>query len=258
MRILKLALRQIRYENKAFRRNPVSAFFTFAFPMLFLFIFSIVFSDREIEIEGGIVSLASVYIPMITVFAVVGSSYTGVAMQLSIARDGGVLKRIKGTPLPIISFILGKIGHSTLISTLLVLIVTMSGSFIMDVPMPSKNAMPPYILTLLLGAATFSCLGVAIVSLIPSADAAPAIVNASIIPLLFISDVFVPTDSAPVWLNMFAQCFPVRPFSIELQAAFNPFNTGMTFNVINLGIIGAWLIAGLLLSIKFFSWEPRT
>ena len=258
MRILKLTLRQIRYENKAFRRNPVSAFFTFAFPMLFLFIFSIVFSNREMEIEGGIVSLASVYIPMITVFAVVGSSYTGVAMQLSIARDGGILKRIKGTPLPLISFILGKIGHSTLIATLLVLIVTMSGSFIMDVPMPSKNAMPAYILTLLLGAATFSCLGVAITSLIPSADAAPAIVNASIIPLLFISDVFVPTDSAPVWLNMFAQCFPVRPFSIELQAAFNPFNTGMTFNVINLGIIGAWLIAGLLLSIKFFSWEPRT
>ena len=258
MRILKLALRQIKYENKAFRRNPVSAFFTFAFPMLFLFIFSIVFSDREIEIEGGIVSLASVYIPMITVFAVVGSSYTGVAMQLSIARDGGILKRIKGTPLPLISFILGKIGHSTLIATLLVLIVTMSGSFIMDVPMPSKNAMPAYILTLLLGAATFSCLGVAIISLIPSADAAPAIVNASIIPLLFISDVFVPTDNAPVWLNMFAQCFPVRPFSIELQAAFNPFNTGMTFNIINLGIIGAWLIVGLVLSIKFFSWEPRT
>ena len=108
-----------------------------------------------------------------------------------------------------------------------------------------------------LGAATFTSLGIAFTSLIPNSDAAAPMVNASVIPLMFISDVFIPMDNAPIWLNGIAQVFPIRPFSLSLQETYSPFSSGLTANPENYAILLAWMIVGLIASLKFFSWEPR-
>ena len=136
------------------------------------------------------------------------------------------------------------------------MIVMGIGAFLFDVSLPTTTALP-LMTTLLLGAATFSCLGVAVTTLIPNADAAPAVVNASILPLLFVSDVFIPMDQAPSWLNMVANVFPVRSFSVALQDAFNPIEGSAVFNGNSIFIMSAWLLTGLFTAIKFFSWEPR-
>lgn len=256
MRILRLALAQLPYENKAFWRNPAAAFFTFAFPLLFLVIVNLIFGNEEVRLPEGTIHASTFFIPMIIAFAVINASYTKLAMNLTIARDRGILKKIRGTPLPAASFLIGNIVFNTLVSALLVLIMLMVGLLFFDVTLPIKS-LPAFLVTLLLGAAAFSSLGLAITTVIPNADAAPAIVNASILPLLFVSDVFIPMDEAPVWLNTLAQFFPVRPLSVALQDAFYPFSTGFGFNTVNLLILTAWLIAGIVLSTRFFSWEPR-
>ena len=250
-----LFLKQIVYENKSYRRNPAAAFFTLVFPLLFLFMLRI-FGTDSVEIDGGTVSRATKYIPMITAFSVIGSSYTGIAMTLTLNRDLGVLKRYKGTPLPLNVFLLGKIAHNTIVSFALAIIIAVIAFTVFDVTLPT-NSIAAFLLTMILGAATFTTLGIAFTSLIPNSDAAAPMVNASIIPLMFISDVFIPMDAAPKWLNGIAQIFPVRPFSLSLQEAYSPFSSGIIENPENYAILLVWLIVGLATSLKFFSWEPR-
>ena len=254
---VKLALRQVRYENSAFWRNPAAAFFTIAFPLMFMVVFNLIFGSQEVEDEmGRTFNLSTFYVPGIMVFAIVGATYSNVAMGIAFARDGGLLKRVRGTPLPSWSYLAGKIMHSILLTALLVVIVAGSGWLLYGVDIPT-NTLAAFLLTLAVGAATFCTLGLAVTTLIPNADAAPAIVNASILPLLFVSDVFIPLDDAPAWLTTLADVFPVRHMALSLHASFDPFATGAGFEWTHLLVMAGWLVGGLLLTVRFFRWEPR-
>ena len=251
-----LAFRQARYENTAFWRNPVAAFFTIVFPLMFLVLFNLLFGNGEIDFPGGTVSTSTFYVPGIVALAVIGACYTNVAIGISFSRDWGLLKRIRGTPLPGWALLLGKIGHAVVVGILLVVVVTAAGALFYGVDVPT-NTMPAFIVTLIVGSATFCALGMAIVTAIPNADASPAVVNASILPLLFVSDVFIPLGDAPSWLTTFADIFPVRHFSLALQTSFNPFETGTGFEWVHLLVMAAWMVFGLVVAARFFSWEPR-
>ncbi len=256
MRTIALALRQARYQNTAFWRNPAAAFFTIVFPLMFLVIFNLLFGSNEVQFEGGRASLSTFYVPGIVVFALVGACYNNIAMTLAFSRDNGLLKRIRGTPLPPGSLIAGYVIHSVSVAILLVIIVLAAGVVVYDVDLPTSR-MAAFIVTCIVGAATFCALGVAVANLIPNADAAPAIVNASILPLLFISDVFIPMDDAPAWLTRFADIFPVRHFATAMHESFHPFSTGSGFEPISLAVMTGWLIVSVLLAVRFFRWERR-
>ena len=251
-----LALREVRYQNRAFWRNPPAAFFTVAFPLMFLVIFNLIFGSREFTVPGGTTTTSTFYVPSIAALSVISACYTYIAIGISFSRDLGLLKRTRGTPLPSWAFMFGRFAHACLIALLLVALVTGLGALFYGVDVPT-NTMPAFIVTVAVGAAVFSILGLAITGAVPNADASPAVVNGTILPLMFISDIFIPMDNAPDWLGMFANIFPVRHFSLALQTAFNPFETGLGFEWVHLGIMGAWGLVGLILAIRFFSWEPR-
>ncbi len=251
-----LALRQVRYENRAFWRNPPAAFFTVVFPLIFLVIFNLIFGSNEFTVPGGTTTTSTFYIPSIAALSVISACYTNIAMGISFSRDMGLLKRIRGTPLPSWAYMFGRIAHACLIGLLLVVLVTAAGALFYGVNVPT-NTMPAFIVSVAVGAAVFSILGLAITGAVPNADASPAVVNASILPLMFISDIFIPMSAAPEWLGTFANIFPVRHFSLALQTAFNPFETGSGFEWTHLGIMAAWGAAGLIFAVRFFSWEPR-
>jgi ABC-2 type transport system permease protein len=101
-------------------------------------------------------------------------------------------------------------------------------------------------------------LGLAITAFIPNAEAAPAIVNFTVLPLFFISDVFINLDDPPAWIEQVASYFPIVHFSEALQTAFNPFEEGAGFEPFDLAVIAAWGIVGFIVTIRNFSWEPRT
>lgn len=256
MNLLRLVLLQVRYQNKAFWRNPAAAFFTFVFPLMFLVIFNLLFGSNTLQVPGGTVSVSTFYVPGIAAMGLIGACYTNIAMGVTISRDNGLLKRMRGTPLPPAAYLLGRVLHATLIGLLLVAIVTVVGKLAYGVAVPA-HTLPAFIVTLVIGAAAFSALGLAMSGLVPGADAAPAMVNASILPLLFISDVFIPLRSAPAWLTVFSGLFPVKHLSAALMTAFNPFEHGSGFAPMDLLWLVGWLVAGLVLAGRFFSWEPR-
>jgi ABC-2 type transport system permease protein len=262
---LGLALNQVRYTNKAFWRNPASAFFTFAFPLMFLVIFTVLFGDSDTCIGkvvpgrgcvGQTISTSTFYVASISAFSVITACYTNIAISMSFSRDAGVLKRIRGTPLPSWAFLFGRIVHSIFVAVLLVAICAVFGRLFYDARLPISS-LGPFLLTLVVGAASFAALGLAITALIPNADASPAIVNASILPLLFISDVFIPLENPPAWLDITAKIFPVKHFVEGMLASYFPIPGQSSIKAVDLLIVGAWGLAGLILAIRYFSWEPR-
>lgn len=256
MRSLILALRQVTYENKAFWRNPPAAFFTVVFPLMFLVVFNLLFGNYEMTVQEGTTPISTFYIPAVIVLSIISASYTNVAMRICISREQGVLKRVRGTPLPGWAFLFGRIAHGVVISVLLVTTITLCGFLFLGVN-PNPNTILPFVCTLVIGATTFSALGVAVTVAVPNADSAPAIVNASVLPLLFISNVFIPMHFAPQWINLLANIFPISHFSAALQTSFNPYGNNAGFEVIHLGFMCLWMLLGVLVAIRFFSWDPR-
>jgi len=256
MRYARLFARQVRYENRAFWRNPAAAFFTFAFPLIFLIIFNLVFGDGDIETPRGTISSSTFYVPAIVAFAVINANYSGLATSISFARDEGQLKRIRGTPLPAWIYLSARAAHLTLVGLLLVVIVMAFGRTFYDVEIPGKT-LPAFIVSVAVGAAAFAMLGLAISGFISNAEAAPAVVNATILPLLFISDVFIPLEDAPQWLHTVGDFFPVKHFAESLHTAYSPFETGSGFEPLDLLVVAAWGIAGAVVAFRKFSWEPR-
>jgi ABC-2 type transport system permease protein len=251
-----LALRQVRYQNRSFWRNPTVAFFTFLLPLIFLVILNAILGNETDPLPGGEAKLSYFYVPTMAVLSIINACYTSLIMTVTIARDDGQLKRVRGTPLPGWAYLFGRLVHTTLIALLLVAIVVAFGALFYGVDVPTKT-MPAFILTIAVGAAAFSALGLALASFTPNAEAAPAVANATILPILFISDVFIRLDDPPKWLDILGDIFPVKHLSEAAQAAFNPFQTGYGFEWWDLAIVAAWGLAGAILALRFFSWYPR-
>jgi ABC-2 type transport system permease protein len=252
---LRLALRQVFYENRAFWRNPAAAFFTFVLPLFFLVVFNALFKDT-INVKGGRVDISFFFVPAISALAVISACYTNLGMMVTISRDLGVLKRIRGTPLPAWAYLFGRILQAMSVAALLVIIITAVGKLAYGVDVPS-NTMPSLIVTVAVGAGAFCALGLALTCIIPNADAAPAVANATILPLLFISNVFIHLDKPPAWLDYAGDVFPVKPFALALENAFNPYVAGAGFEWGHLAVVAAWGIGGAIVALRFFSWEPR-
>ena len=240
-----LALRQVRYENRSFWRNPPAAFFTFAFPLLFMFVFNTLFG------EGA----AGFFTPAMIVFAVVTATFTNLAMTVAIARDQGILKRVRGTPLPTWAYLAGRIGHAVLVTALLVVIVAAFGAILYGVDVP-WGAVPAILVVLLVAAAAFSALGLALAGVMPNADAAPAVVNALVLPILFISNVFIDMSNAPGWLDTASRIFPVRHFADAMLDLYGSSGVAAV-PWLEVGVIALWGVIGVVLALRFFSWEPR-
>jgi ABC-2 type transport system permease protein len=255
MRALRLLGRQTRYVNTAFWRNPASAIFTFAFPLMFLVIFTALLGHGLLELNGRTIHQSTYYVAAMAAFAVISSSYTNIAMTVTFARDQGILKRLHGTPLPPISYLGARVLHALFVGVLLVAITAAFGRIAYSAEVPSGLSLLRFLIMLIVGSMSFCALGFAITSLVPNADAAPAVVNASILPLLFLSGIFIPLgDNAPTWLVWVARIFPVRHFASGLQAGF----IGTTFRWTDVAVVAAWGLGGMLVAVRTFTWEPRT
>ena len=245
---------QFRFDQKAFWRNPASVFFTVMFPVILFLILAVVFSGEDVDVRGGI-DATTYYVPAIMSLAIISATMQTLAMTLVIAREDGRLKRGRGTPMPPWVFIAGRVGNSIVVALMMLALLAAIGAlFGADLPW---GRLPAILITLVVGAASFCCLGIALTAAIPSQDAAAAIVNAMLLPLYFLSGVFIPEDQLPNGVISFADLFPVRHFFDAFFDAYVPAG-GSAVSWDNLAIVALWGVAGLLLAIRYFRWTPRS
>ena len=254
MNELRLALRQVAFTNRAFWRNPASAFFTFFFPLIFLVIFTTLFGNDPTRLGDATVTGASFYVPAMAAFGVVSACYTNIAISVTFQRDAGILKRIAGTPLPGWIYLAGRVLHAMAVALVLVVVCLLFGTLLYDAEIPSLTGALYLLVAMLVGGASFAALGLATTTIVPNADAAPAIVNATVLPVLFLSDVFINTSEAPAWVQWIGKVFPVKHFAEAVQSAFLP--QVVTWRWSNVLIVAVWGLFGLLVAVRRFRWEP--
>jgi ABC-2 type transport system permease protein len=243
---------QIRYEQLTFWRNPQSAIFTFVFPVVVMTLFGALFRGMgETEFYYDRTAL-QYYLATVTGMSVLGSCYSQLAIVLAMRRQNGILKRTRATPLPAAIYFLGLVAHCVLVSVIDVALITIVGR-LYGVSLPGPAQWPVLALTLLLGAASFCSLGVAVASLIGNADAAPGVVQFILFPLTVLSGTYMPIHSDV--LSAVADLLPVKPFNDALLSAFTSGHGGFPWH--DLAVLLMWGVAGAVVAVRRFRWDPR-
>jgi ABC-2 type transport system permease protein len=224
---------------------------------MFLLLFSVIFGTETFEITGrGVFSVAQFYAPALAVFAAASATYTNIGVGTAISRDEGILKRFRGTPLPAWAYMTGLIGSGVWIALIATTLMMTVGVVAFDVNIEIAK-LPAALLTFVTGSACFAALGLALAAASPTGDSAPAMANATILPLAFVSDVFIAIDDPPEWLTAVGNFFPLKHFVRAFQDAFHPLTESPAFRFEHLAVIAIWGVVGALLALKFFTWEPR-
>lgn len=255
-RDLGILWRSIRAESRIFWRSPVGAFFTLGLPLIMLVLFVALFGNDSIgHPEYGDISTAQFYAPGLGVFAAASATYTNIAINLSMRRDDGILKRVRGTPIPPWVFLGGVILSAVWIA--LVATIVMLGLGVAAYGVEVKlDKVPAMTVSFVVGTICFATLGVALTGVAKTAAAAPAIANATILPMGFISDVFIPLDDPPSWLTWAGNVLPLKPFAVTFTDAMSPFTATPGFQWGRIAILLAWTAVGGLVAWKTFRWEP--
>lgn len=241
-----LAWRQYRLERRMFWRNPSAAFFNFLLPLLFLAFFGAIFHANQHELN--------VIVPGIAGMSVLSTTFTALAYNMTFLREQGVLKRIRGTPMPGSSYLLGIAGNAITNTAIQIAIVVIAGRVFFGTGWP--KAWGELVLFVVVGVLCFASLGVAFSHVIPNFDSTSAYVNAVFLPVIFVSGVFYDAAHAPGFIKGIAQALPLKHVIDGLSGAMVT-GTGVGHNVSALGVIAAWTVLGVVLAVRGFTWERK-
>ncbi|MCC6269978.1 MAG: ABC transporter permease [Microbacteriaceae bacterium] len=264
-RTVRLGISRIGYELKVYSRQGDSVFFTFLFPILMLSIFAVSFSGMgnlgaAPDGTGGI-SWAAYYLPGMIAAGMLLSGVQNLGVDIAGEKGDGTLKRLGGSPLPVISYFIGKIGMvflSAVVQAALILLVARVG-FNVELPTePEKWLLFAWVFVL--GVITSCVLGIALSALPRSGKSATAVVIPIVLLLQFISGVYLQFTMLPEWLQNLASVFPLKWMAQGMRAVFLPEPFAMleqteSWNLPWVAIImGVWFVVGLLLTRMTFRW----
>jgi ABC-2 type transport system permease protein len=241
-----LAWRQYRLERKMFWRNPTAAFFSFVLPLIFLFLFGAVFSGNQSSLD--------VLVPGIAGLSVMATTFNALATQMTFLREQGVLKRVRGTPLPGSSYLSGIIGSAATNAVIQILIIIVAGKLFFGLGWPKDWA--ELAVFTILGVACFAAMGVAFSHVIPNFEAAPAYTNLVFLPMIFISGVFFDVDNVPTFLRDIANALPLVHVINGISAALVT-GAPLTDHLSDLAVVAVWTLACVILAVRGFSWSAR-
>jgi ABC-2 type transport system permease protein len=239
-----LAWEQFRLERKLFWRNPSAAFFSFVLPIALLLLVASAFGADQEELET--------IIPGIAGMSVMATTFNAMAYNLTFLREQGILKRVRGTPVPLPSYFAGFLGNAVANAFVQVLLVVVLGHLLYDVSWP-RDWLELIVFTGV-GVITFGALGIAFSHAIPNFDSTAAYVNAVFLPAILISGVFYSSDSLPKALDAIAQVLPLQHVIEGFSGAIVS-GQGLADNAGSLAVVAAWGAVGLVLAVRNFRWE---
>jgi ABC-2 type transport system permease protein len=239
-----LVWRQYRLERRLFWRNPSAAFFNFALPLIFLFLFGAVFHSNQHELN--------VIVPGIAGMALMSTTFTALAYNMTLLREQGVLKRMHGTPLPSSVYLSG-LGLNALTNALVQMaIIIVAGRIFFGLPWPRDWLELGVFVAV--GVVCFAALGVALSHFIPNFDSATAYVNAIFLPVIIISGVFYDVKNTPQFLRDVASALPLKNAIDGLSGALVN-GHGLTYYGSSLAVMLLWAVLAVIVAVRGFSWE---
>jgi ABC-2 type transport system permease protein len=244
---VRLVWRQYRFERHLFWRNPSAAFFNFLLPLIFLALFGAIVSGNRHELD--------IIVPGIAGMSVMSTTFTALAYNLTFLREQGVLKRMRGTPLPSGVF-LGGLGLNAVTNAATqIAIVVLAGRIFFGLGWPPDGV--ELALFAVVGVISFAALGVALSHAIPNFETAPAVVNAIFVPVILISGVFFDVKHVPSFLRDIAQALPLVHLIDGLEGGLVAGRGGISSHLTALAVIGVWGLVGIVLAVRGFSWEAH-
>jgi ABC-2 type transport system permease protein len=241
-----LTWRQYRLERRMFWRNPSAAFFNFLLPLLFLALFGAIFSGNQDDLN--------VLIPGIAGMSIMATTFSSLTMNLTFLREQGVLKRMRGTPLPEGTYLIGVFGNAVANAIIQLTLVIVAGKLLFGTGWPRDWI--ELVVYVGAGVICLAALGVAWSHVIPNYDAAAAYSNIVFLPVIFISGVFYDVNNAPQFLLHLAQVLPLVHIIDGLSGALVT-GRSLSDNLSGLCVICIWTLVGLFFAIRGFSWESR-
>lgn len=242
-----LTWRQYRLERRLFWRNPSAAFFNFLLPLLFLAFFGAILHGNRHDLD--------VIVPGIAGMAVMSTTFSALAYNIVFLRERGILKRIKGTPLPSGAYFGGVAANAVTNTALQIAIITLAGRLLFGLGWPGH--WPELIVFVLVGVVCFASLGVAFAHVIPNFESTAPYVNAVFLPVIFISGVFYDAQRVPAFLRDIAEALPLKHLIDGLSGAMVKNGAALSSHLDALAVIGLWAAFGLLFAVRGFSWEQR-
>jgi len=247
-----LLVHQLRAEQRLYWRSHELAFFTFIFPLLIYILLGSVYGDDPIESEG--VTGSEYLLAGILGYGVAATAFAGLAIIVVLRRESGVLKRLRGTPLPGWAYVGAVLASTIIVFTIEVVALLVLANVMFDVPYPDRWL--SLALAVLLGVVAFAALGVALTTVIRSAEGASAVVNAVYLPMAFLAGSFWTPQAYPPVLEAIANLLPLT-YYIQLMQDIVLHNEQIWADWTNVGVVAAWGIFGLVVTVLRFRWEPR-
>ena len=256
-----LGLRRGGLELRQFFRQRDQVVFTFAFPVVFLFLFASIFSD---DVAGAGITASQLYVPAMMAAGIMSTSFQSLGISIAIERDEKVLRRLRGTPMPPAAYFLGKIWLVLVTGALETAILLLVGTTLYDVDLPSDpGRWADFAWIFVLGLTACALLGIAISTVPKSGRSATSVVVLPFLVLQFISGVYIAIDTIPDWMLNIGALFPLKWMCQGLRGVFLPESAqvleqagGWEFGRIAL-VLGAWCVGGLLLCLLTFRWKNR-
>jgi len=249
-----LVLHQARYDLLGILRNRQARFFTLILPILFLVIFVGVFGNHRIGPQN--VKASTYYVPGLSALGVIAASFVNLVISITAQRETGILKRRRASPVPAWVLVAGRTLTAVIVSLVVLTVLLLLGRFAYGVSLRT-SALPGIALTAVVGSIAFCVLGYALSTAIHNEDAAQPMTQAIMLPLYFISGVFVPNIQLPSWLRHVAEVFPVQHLADGLRNAYNPAVHGVGIVWSDIGVLAIWLAIGLGVALFRFSWLPK-
>ncbi|WP_217239625.1 ABC transporter permease [Streptomyces sp. AC555_RSS877] len=248
-------------ELRQFFRQRDHVVFTFAFPVVFLFLFASIFRD---DVRGAGINASQLYVPAMMAAGIMSTSFQSLGVSIAIERDEKVLRRLRGTPMPPAAYFLGKIWLVLVTGLLETAILLLVGTAFYDIDLPSDaGRWLDFAWIFVLGLTACSLLGIAISSVPKTGKSATSVVVLPFLVLQFISGVYIAIDTIPGWMLNIGALFPLKWMCQGLRGVFLPESAQVLeqagdweFGRIAL-VLGAWCVGGLLLCLLTFRWKNR-
>jgi ABC-2 type transport system permease protein len=249
---MNLFAHELRTEQLLFWRNREAAFFTFFLPVIFFLIFAAVYGDDTISkehikgsyfLEAGMIG-----------YGVAATCFAGLGISMVVRREQGILKRIRATPLPPATYLLGVLGSTFVVFLIEAALIILIGRLLFSVGVPDR--LLSLLVVLLLGAAAFAAMGLGITSLVRSAEGSSAVINAVYLPMAIISGTFFTPKGYPGFLRAIADVLPLTHYT-KLTRDVMLRNEHFWSDAGAIAVVALWGAIGLVGAVRGFRWEPR-